>query len=140
MGADLVGYMIVIDRTLSIDEEEVVQKVLETVSFAKKWCEDEDLLNGNTFYPEAWHDLGYDDSEYVEWIADLTEDKVRTIVNEVVDFLKDPVARDVCSRRVGDELVIFAGDTTWGDEPEGCGYAMIKQIFALNIASELGVE
>ena len=35
--------------------------------------------------------------------------------------------------------VVVAGELSWGDEPEGAGYQMLKKAFGLTIAQRLGV-
>ena len=36
--------------------------------------------------------------------------------------------------------VVIAGELSWGDEPDGEGYRMLKKAFALGIAQRLGVS
>jgi hypothetical protein len=34
---------------------------------------------------------------------------------------------------------VVAGERSWGDEPQGVGYQMLKKAFGLTIAQRLGV-
>ena len=36
--------------------------------------------------------------------------------------------------------VVVAGELSWGDEPDGAGYQMLKKAFGLGIAQRLGVK
>lgn len=51
--------------------------------------------------------------------------------------------RDTCSRQDPDDArqkLVYAGEMSWGDEPEGYGYRMLKQAFAWGFAKALGVR
>ena len=39
-----------------------------------------------------------------------------------------------------DRRIVVAGEMSWGDEPEGLGYQMLKKAFGLTIAQSLGVS
>ena len=68
------------------------------------------------------------------------------LVNTVREFVagwNESSFRDV-SNRIDPEnprrKVVVAGELSWGDEPTGCGYQMLKKAFGLGIAQRLGVS
>ena len=51
--------------------------------------------------------------------------------------------RDTCSRVDTDDprqKLVYAGEMSWGDEPEGHGYQMLKRAFAWGFAEALGIR
>lgn len=87
------------------DKEEQYDVLLSTV---------EDLL------------VNSDDAEY------LDERGIRMLIADAEDALRDAEAQwppwhsDGDFVYVGDKIVVFAGDSTYGDSPEGDGYQMLK--------------
>lgn len=70
---------------------------------------------------------------------------IEGLVKKVKDFATgwdDGCFRDL-SYRVDplkpSRKVVVAGELSWGDEPEGAGYQMLKEAFGLTIAQRLGV-
>jgi len=79
------------------------------------------------------------ESEHV--FGNTVEDLARE-VRDFVDGWNNGSFRDL-SYRV-DPLhprrkVVVAGERSWGEEPEGAGYQMLKKAFSLTIAQRLGV-
>lgn len=68
----------------------------------------------------------YNDAEY------LDERGIRMLIADAEDALRDAEAQwpprhsDGDFVYVGDKIVVFAGDSTYGDSPEGDGYQMLK--------------
>jgi len=64
-------------------------------------------------------------------------------VEKFLLFWRDPGCRDVAWRVDPDnpkDRLLFAGDMSWGDEPEGGGYTAIKEAYALCIPDALGIR
>ena len=68
------------------------------------------------------------------------------LVKEAREFAagwNDGCFRDMTCRtdpeRAGRKIVV-AGELSWGDEPDGGGYQMLKKAFGLGIAQQLGVS
>jgi hypothetical protein len=63
-------------------------------------------------------------------------------VRNFVDAWNDGCFRDLSYRMDPfhpRRKVVVAGERSWGDEPDGAGYQMLKKAFALTIAQRLGV-
>ena len=72
-----------------------------------------------------------------------TRKELAKIVKGFVDAWNKPNYRDMASRLDPDDrmrTVVVAGELSWGDEPEGKGYQLLKQAFGLGIAQSLGVK
>lgn len=51
-----------------------------------------------------------------------------------------PDFRDVSSREYGSKWIVFAGEQTWGDTPDGAGYRYLNGLIADGIYAALGLE
>ena len=86
---------------------------------------------------DSWHEV---ESKYV--FARTLEDLARE-VRQFAEFWNEGSARDLSSRPDPDHpqrKVVVAGDMSWGDEPDGCGYQNLKWAFGLGIAGHLGIS
>jgi hypothetical protein len=82
------------------------------------------------------------DVEAAEVFAGGLQD-LASVVRGFVDGWNDGCFRDLSSRPDPDKprrKIVVAGELSWGDEPEGAGYQMLKKAFALGIARRLGVK
>jgi hypothetical protein len=144
MGADLVGYMVVGKNSITEEmRQAAVAKAKATRDIAKAWDAAEEAKEDfkPPYFPETWEALCFDTAEYVDHIAEMTDEDCETAVNTAIGFLNDPAYRDCASRSLGnDEFVLFCGEMTWGDEPEGGGYSELKTIHELDIVAELGLR
>lgn len=64
-------------------------------------------------------------------------------IRAFVDWWVTLDSRDTCSRTDPDDprqKLVYAGEMSWGDEPEGTGYQMLKRAFAWGFAETLGVR
>lgn len=67
-------------------------------------------------------------------------------VQEFIDGWNSGEFRDMSSREDpdnecdNDRKVVVAGEMSWGDEPDGLGYQLLKKAFGLGIAQLLGVQ
>jgi hypothetical protein len=64
-------------------------------------------------------------------------------IQAFVDWWVTLDSGDTCSRTDPDDprqKLVYAGDMSWGDEPEGTGYQMLKRAFAWGFAEALGVR
>ena len=64
-------------------------------------------------------------------------------IQEFVAGWNDGCFRDLAFRDDPEKpgrKVVVAGELSWGDEPDGCGYQMLKKAFGLGIAQRLGVS
>lgn len=78
----------------------------------------------------------------VEHLADIDVDELFT---NIVDVWNDASARDVATRTFYEDdgtryQVLFAGERTWGDAPDGLGYTTLNTVAELELLSALGLE
>ena len=70
-------------------------------------------------------------------------DDPEPVIREFVDWWRTLSGCDTCSRTDPDnprQVLVYAGDMTYGDEPDGCGYQMLKQALAWGFAEALGIR
>jgi hypothetical protein len=75
-------------------------------------------------------------------IVELAEASPGDEVGKFASWWYEPSrrARDSVARVFGQEQVVFCGDMSWGDEPEGFGYGTFKRAELFGIPAALGVE
>ena len=64
-------------------------------------------------------------------------------IREFVDWWHTLDCRDACSRIDPDDprqKLVYAGEMSWGDEPEGRGYQMLKRAWAWGFTEALGLR
>ena len=74
--------------------------------------------------------------------VDIPDDP-EPVVKEFVDWWRSLNARDTTFRVDPDDprqRIVYAGDMSYGDEPDGRGYQMLKRAFAWGFAEALGVR
>ena len=72
-----------------------------------------------------------------------TPEVLTEAVREFANAWNEGRFRDVAFRIDPDQpgrKVVVAGQLSWGDEPDGLGYQMLKKAFGLGIAQRLGVS
>jgi len=151
MGADLLGYQTMFPQELTKEEKKKLNKHLDEIeSLLKtpnlpKLITEEDSSEGkylsklNETVPSLPNEIemeGYHDDEeelkfLIETYTDLIPDAREFLDNLHID------GRDVSDRYyniLGRKYVsVFAGDMSWGDEPEGGGYEQLKNLEKLNL-------
>ena len=74
----------------------------------------------------------------------LSEQTLAAFVTEFVEFWNGRGSRDSAGREVqcGGETcrVIFAGEPSWGDEPDGHGYHLLKRAMLSGLSDLLGLH
>lgn len=64
-------------------------------------------------------------------------------IREFVAWWSRPGTRDTARRQDPDDpgqVLLYAGDMSWGDEPEGGGYRMLKQAYTWGYVEALGIR
>lgn len=135
MDADMIGVMIHGPTTIDAKlRNQVIKDIADTT---------EDILVNATEDPDLENVFG------TFQLDDITrEDIVDKVTRTTDDFIQiwngESHARDLFVRRitVGNESreVLFAGDMSWGDEPEGIGYQTLMGAAALGIHQHFGCE
>lgn len=131
MGADLLGYTIVrpLRGSTKIAEKHIAK--IKTVLSSTKLTDAQKMKSLGKLSVELnySHDVeSMSDAEYIETIKDLVE-SVK---------LGDEGGRDLSTRwaLIGGRKIeiLFAGDMSWGDEPDGHGYNILKTYDQLGIS------
>jgi len=144
MGADMIGYIVVGPKLIGPwQQKEAVRKIKLLV---KEWnASGKPPVCQTCFveYSEASLD-GCQCDECGTEMPDLElmktdpERYVREMVERWPPDFRDVATRDMPGNR--DKVIVFAGDMTWGDSPEGAGYAALRLLLNSGCAEELGLE
>ena len=159
MGADLLGFMVRGPKTLNIA---LVEPAVEDLTSRKAVLEIAYTSFRDAADAAAQHDDGED--PLMEELYDLLErlfpefevsffgmehmDAIETIIAmsaiELVDNLlylwATGSARDCTYRDFEEQRVMFCGEMSWGDEPDGHGYETLKHAQQLGLLGALGIE
>lgn len=146
MGADLIGYMVIGPREISLD------KVGEATTFAKNNIikisnAATSILEGEEeVIDEAWASISefdiqdYEINDYADFDEKSAEDYSARLVGDLLDFWKNG-SRDSAYRDLPNgSRVVFAGDQTWGDTPDGFGYQTLRKSEAIGLLKFFGIE
>jgi len=149
VGAELIGFMLKGPRIISVDAKRAAANKLLLLS---------NIWNSDNSYTCPVCGERYDD------IAETIEEQSEcgTCITPFPSYYKDiktadqalqwvnglvaewpPEYRDCYGRTDPDDkdvLTVFAGDFSWGDEPEGMGYLALKNICNSGISEELGIR
>ncbi len=151
MGADLIGYMCIGPKRITAAQKRAATaRAKEIFKALRKWYAD-DEESGTPEVPEILQGLelgGIEEPCELESLAFgnanfTVADKlhVEVVVARIVQFWNDPDSRDSVCRDISDtEKVVFCGDISWGDEPDGTGYYLLKMAHLLDILEPLGIH
>ena len=141
MGNCLIGYHCIGPQTISDAQVAAAKKRgREVIELAKEW-EEADEKEIEFPVPSFWEEAGFDMSCYVEHIAGMSGEMIDKLVDKIVDFWnKCPYWDDVSVCTLSDSTkAVFTGEMTWGDEPSGNGFDLMKAMFEHDLADALGV-
>jgi hypothetical protein len=139
VGADMIGFLVTGPRKIN---DRAVRKAArwlwQTIKCGRRVCSacDGDIgADVDDVCPHCGHDVVAlpelkSEAEVVEYVRKLVSDW-------------PPDFRDVASRQDPErdtDLLVFAGDMSYGDEPDGGGYQLLKTILGLGIADALGIR
>ena len=136
MGADLIGYIVK-------GPTRIKDKKAKAVLFAQSVQLGAATHCGNC---DVDFDADPDDDTCPECGTELLTFKTRKEAAAfAMRYMKDwpPDFRDVASRIDPDDptqVIVFAGECSWGEEPEGGGYGYMKDILTTGLASFMGVR
>jgi len=153
MGADLIMYICVGPKRIKLSEarrrkvvRDVVihrRKVLERAcrDLAKTRRLSEERLQQCPDYEDVLIAFLRDECNGEEILPDLTGKEINKTLVQLVDLwnAKD-YARDLNARVWKNRRIVVAGEMSWGDEPEGYGYQLLKRAQAMGLLAALGIE
>lgn len=139
MGADLVGYLL--KGPKRIDEEKQsaaiaqIKRVQELIQRITADDPDDDIEAATAEFQR----LVFDRYRPMDTYDCVPED----LINEFVDLWETSASRDVVSGTDPDDKtqqIMFAGGTSYGDDPDGFGYQTIHMLNAFNGLTILGIK
>jgi len=157
MSQCLIGYQTMIPENFTAREKKILhehldnlEKLLKTPNLAKLIVEESDAhgkylkqLNRVCLYiPNEINNQGYFSEDHEEEVQELI-DEVLSLINSGREFIEKIELEgedlswryyNILSRRY---LAIFAGETTYGDEPDGRGYNQLKDLDKIELLSAI---
>ncbi len=134
MGSSMVGFLVAGPARLdSAKRAEAVELVKECAKICRiinqKIDEDEELTTEEIqFVIDRGIDADWEESIQGDLCQNVPdEDEAETFVDSFIDFWHSPEERDTTYRFYQGKTILFAGDSSWGDEPDGSGYTMLKR-------------
>jgi hypothetical protein len=146
MGADMIGYMIA--GPAKIEDADLITKARDNARHVVKTLQDmlESDFDPPTRKPLRGSTETLDDRVLRIVVGDTSVEhgyfsgfNLDEFVTEFVEFWNRPDSRDAAYRMVGEHKVVFAGDRSWGDEPDGYGYRMLRDADTLGLTDDLGL-
>ena len=147
MGADMIGYMIA--GPAKLDDADLIAKARDNARYVVGKIND--YLEVRELADSADKPLRGSTATLDDRVQRIITDNcamgadyfdgfnVEEFITEFVAFWNDPNTRDAVWRMVGDQKVVFAGDRSWGDEPDGYGYRMLRDADTLGLTNDLGL-
>ena len=152
MGYDLIGYLVVGDKDLTPFKEaatEQAKKVFALVHSASTKFIDGALESPLSEEEAQYFSAAFSDID-IEDYPEMLKDKLDFIQAEVASpeaFVKDffyfwkyPDNRDTNYRYYNGKQIVFSGAESFGDEPDGHGYQMLKLADMLGLFPVCNIE
>ena len=150
MGEDLIGYIVKGSTKITKAKQNKAVKYLKQLFNAyigqvkKDPDEAVDIDYLIKHMPKQAIDLlDIDEDQFISMLEDNATKDPDKLVKDMADFWHSPGYRDVCIVIDPDDMkqhIMFAGDMSWGDEPEGGGYRELNRIYWLGVAKILGLK
>ena len=150
MGADLIGFIVKGPTRIKKDKQKKAVQYLTQLFDAyieqakKDPSKDPDINYLRKYIPKQAADMmDIDEEQFIVILQENARIDPKVLVKTMVDFWHAPNYRDVCVVIDPDDIkqhIMFAGDMSWGDEPEGPGYRELKRIYWLGVDKILGLK
>lgn len=164
MGLNIIGFLIIAPKTITENQKNAaLERVIALTARAAALEEDKERFEiSQDSMPSAWfdtraallRDLGWSAADVTdsvdEGILDQQEQALEQLcMIETDSFLADLTEfisgnpRDTAQREHPDnseEVLLFCGAATWGDEPDGLGYGVMKTITLCRLETILGIR
>lgn len=132
MGADQIGFLVIGPQKLDKSKiDEAVEEAVKIGLIVKNLIDEYDKENNEEAVEKLWEELkatGIDlcsdePHDYEKFSYDSNKVK-----KEAEDFIDNwPMfGRDTAYRLYKDKVIVYAGEMSWGDEPNGYGYEALK--------------
>jgi hypothetical protein len=142
MGADLVGYMLKGPRELDRDRFELARGIAANVIGQAGQARAAELA-GEDFEREDFDAL---DNMLIDLDCDLeniAELDPESALSDLVSVWEEGAERDLTTRIDPDDdeqRIVFAGEMSWGDEPEGFAYRTFRDADKLGMLDVFGIR
>jgi len=146
MGADLIGYQTMYPSKFDDKEKKILKEYLDKVKALLNTPNLANILTKEKIATDPYYKLLLESASYINYeIEDRgyhdSEEEIQELIDEVIGCLEGAYnfienteieERDVSSRTYtfgGIEYTsIFAGEASWGDEPDGYGYETLRSL------------
>lgn len=156
MGADLIGFLVKGPSNITDKRQEAVDFLKNRNNVVRDYIDalgklnEDDAVDYNEFFNKDEAIL-----DFLEWRTfDGTHEETAELLNELVcqnpektvdDFIQfwENGARDATSRIDPDDktkVIVFAGEMSYGDEPNGYGYETIRDATYLGLLNFFGIK
>ena len=136
MGADLTGYIVVGPKI--VNDEDIKKAALKLLEIKTKNAGVDCPQCGEFFNKEDCDEECAQCGTALSINPFTCSDFLAAVTGLVENW--PPDSRDCCTRQYNGKWIVFAGDMSWGDEPGGAGYEILKAISNSLIYEELGFE
>jgi hypothetical protein len=153
MGADLITFICVGPKKLTLSETRRQNLVRQVMSRRKKVLAKagRDLaealqlslekLQQLNDYESSLEDFLRNECDGEEILVNVTPKDVRETLVQLVDLWNgDERPHDLAYRLWKNRRIVVAGEMSWGDEPEGYGFQLLKRAQAMGLLDALGIE
>lgn len=146
MGADLITYIMVGPKTVELTPEahaaesarlDILLRDMQTVISSEPADEVADDI------ADEIADLYRESYEYLMACLVAEYPDGASFLDAAIEFWNNPFGRDANVREgcpTPDEKIVVGGDTSYGDEPEGSAYEMMRVMDRLRICDALGIK
>lgn len=141
MGMDLIGFLVVGPAHLEEGKREEAKRHLQDL---REKVESVQANLGEEDYPEDYPDFlpKFSGDLETDWddLQDALENK--SLVEDLFAVWEDGARDAACRIHPGDEsqAILFAGEGSWGQEPEGWGYTTLKHAYYLGLWEIVGIR
>ena len=144
MGASQVGFLIFAPKRLEEDQRTESVRHFRNVQKEAKLIVEAKLTEETPLLLEMCKRRNLNVEDLKEMADEIVEMDFG-VVEQIWNYIEAPphqrAARDTMRRDVDfQNQVIFAGEMTWGDTPDGLGYQIISRIFLLGLDDILGIS
>lgn len=141
MGSNQVGFLMKGPRDLTPNRPKAIARAMQILKMV-----DEGIEAGEPS-KELQEHLNWAGLDEIDELYDKFTDwklvDVEKMVDRVMDLWEKRDVSDAYSRYDPDDntqLLMWVGDSTWGDPPQGPGYTLINDAHDLDIVHALGIE
>ncbi len=164
MGINISGFLVIAPKTITESQKDAaLERVTALTARAAALQEAKERFEvSQSIVPSAWFDTRAQLLRELGWTEETLSDGVdedsldqqeqaleqlcaietHTFLADLTEFITGN-PRDTAWREHPDnseEIILFCGESTWGDEPDGLGYSVMKTITLCRLETILGIR